>query len=67
MPDQECCYPKNIAQVSKNHCIVSKKAFTYVISVKNVVDAWRNGTIKQPNLKESFRPWGEFPIGCKLG
>ena len=32
--------------------------FTMVVAVKNVVDVWRNGTCKQPNLIESFRPWG---------
>jgi len=31
--------------------------FTMVVAVKNVVDVWRNGTCKQPNLIESFRPW----------
>jgi len=30
---------------------------TIVVAVKNVMDVWRAGTCKQPNLIESFRPW----------
>merc|ERR1711990_1434282 len=36
--------------------------FTIVISVKNVIHVWRNGTCKQTNLFESFRPWGPLAI-----
>ena len=32
--------------------------FTMIVAVKNVIDVWRAGTCKQPNLVESFRPWG---------
>ena len=32
--------------------------FTMIVAVKNVIDVWRANTCKQPNLIESFRPWG---------
>jgi len=59
-------YSPIISDINAIHLIkmfmYAGSAFTYVISVKNVVDAWRNGTIKQPNLKESFRPWAPLVL-----
>lgn len=36
--------------------------FTIMISIKNVIDVWRNGSCKQSNLFESFRPWSPLVI-----
>ena len=30
----------------------------WLMAVKNVIDVWRSGSCKQPNLLESVRPWG---------